>query len=322
MRLNRETFVILTSLAMIACGDSNGTSPGPDSKVTRDAGFEAPNPDSGFVSVDSGTGLDAGASLDAGHERDAGESQDARVDSGCWLPEADGPGAGYSGPEPMAYYTFDEIHRAGSTVIDVVGTADMEANAAVSFDAPGPVGQAMRLDGRESIATSTTAKTDAFSVSLWVRPASWPSLERTMILNQGIGSEPWTGWGVAIRPSGQLAAFVEGGGGPEREYVADAPRCVDIDTWVHLAATMDGSTLRLYANGRFAASVAAPVPAIAFGDLGFVLGWHSYYEDFYFDGDVDEVALWSEVLGTDDIREIYFSGRDGIYFTTPVRGAE
>ncbi|MEO1229718.1 MAG: LamG domain-containing protein [Myxococcota bacterium] len=183
---------------------------------------------------------------------DVGPAPDAEaVDSGvtveCAVPARMGSPAGFAGPQPVLYYTFDDDHRSTRTILNVVGPdLDAAANARVGLGSDGQVGEAAAFDGAQALLTSDPPTSDAFSVALWVRARDWPTDQRRVILNLGNGPAAWQGWGVTLRPSGKVRAFVEGGGGMVNEHVASTQGCIPPGVWVHIAATMDGEHLRLY----------------------------------------------------------------------------
>ncbi len=255
-----------------------------------------------------------------GGPRDGGPRDGGPIDSGCVTPALVGTASGYTGPAPVAYYTFDAIHRAGNDVIDVVGTpydATPNAAALAALGGAGAVGEAAAFDGATALINADPPKTNTFSGAMWVRPTAWPTGQRTVIMNLGNGPGAWQGWGFSMRTNGQIVGFVEGGGSIANEHVAPTASCVEPGAWVHVAVTFDGSALRLYENGVLQSTTPTNLSTVAFGSVGLVLGYHSYFQNAYFDGDVDELAIWDVPLDAADIAEIYFAGRDGTYFVCP-----
>jgi hypothetical protein len=81
-----------------------------------------------------------------------------------------------------------------------------------------------------------------------------------------------------------------------------------LNTWIHLAATFDGSTFRFYTNGVLAATgsgtlgppTSTPLRLGASGDCGAT-----------FAGLLDEVAIYNRALAADEIASIYAAGPNG-----------
>ncbi|MEL6186431.1 MAG: hypothetical protein AAFU79_17555, partial [Myxococcota bacterium] len=91
---------------------------------------------------------------------DVGPAPDAEaVDSGvtveCAVPARMGSPAGFAGPQPVLYYTFDDDHRSTRTILNVVGPdLDAAANARVGLGSDGQVGEAAAFDGAQALLTS------------------------------------------------------------------------------------------------------------------------------------------------------------------------
>ncbi|MCB9169664.1 MAG: hypothetical protein H6594_04845 [Flavobacteriales bacterium] len=85
---------------------------------------------------------------------------------------------------------------------------------------------------------------------------------------------------------------------------------LDLNTWQFLMLTFDGSALTLYKNGMNVASIPASgsitstTTPLYIGDLLF------QFTDFFLDGRVDEVSLWSRTLLPAEITCMYNEGPD------------
>ena len=75
--------------------------------------------------------------------------------------------------------------------------------------------------------------------------------------------------------------------------VADQP--VPLGQWVHVLATYDGSTMRLYMDGRLCASMERG-GRINPTDTHLCLGSYDVQHRAYFDGVLDEVRIWAKAL--------------------------
>ena len=82
-----------------------------------------------------------------------------------------------------------------------------------------------------------------------------------------------------------------------------------LNTWSHLAATYDGTTLRLYVNGSLVGSRAVANPLLtSTGVLRF--GGNSVWGEF-FAGRIDEVRLYNRALAVAEIQaDMAASDRD------------
>jgi concanavalin A-like lectin/glucanase superfamily protein len=115
----------------------------------------------------------------------------------------------------------------------------------------------------------------------------------------------------------KMSAFINLGGWEPRAS-ASVP---ELDTWIHFAATYDGDQLRVYINGVAAGEIVrvgnikGTSNPLEFGRWGEGL----IGDDVgYFEGIIDEVAIFNEALTEDDILE----AMDGLErFRAPVEAA-
>ena len=81
---------------------------------------------------------------------------------------------------------------------------------------------------------------------------------------------------------------------------------VSINTWYHFQAVRNSGTLKLYLNGSEDASGSSGGNFNS--DKGFRVGrWQGSGD--YFDGLIDEVAIWDTALSADDVTSIYNNGK-------------
>lgn len=228
----------------------------------------------------------------------------------------------YTGPPPTLYWTFDNETVSGSTVADVMGVSGQSGTVSTdgaTVGVPGIAGEAVDLDGSNGTVTGDVPHTNTFTVSLWLRTETYPTGDGLIAVNLDNGPGEWEGWIIGARNSERLAFTVEGGGstfseGQANEISAVTSAVVPVSEWIHLAGVMDGGAqeIRIYRDGALQETVTLPYSAINFGNAGLVLGKHSFFDNRYFDGQIDELAIFNDViLSADDIRDIYLVGRDG-----------
>jgi hypothetical protein len=97
--------------------------------------------------------------------------------------------------------------------------------------------------------------------------------------------------------SNRPAAFFVSGG--VEQYVA-GPSALPVNAWSHLAATYDGSMLRLYVNGTEVASQSA-TGTIATSSQALRIGGTSVWKE-YFVGQIDEVRIYNRPLTRTEIQ--------------------
>ncbi len=150
--------------------------------------------------------------------------------------------------------------------------------------------------------------TQQFSVTAYVQPGT---LDQQVILYHGRGGSTRASWFLAVQgdlpyPNLPLypGSFVFGvRASSDPAYTALTAKAV-AGRWVHLAATYDGATLKLYVDGILQSSVAAPLPYDSAenlyigGDPGVVSG-RSWYA-----GLLDDVYIFSQALTAEEIKAV------------------
>ncbi len=83
------------------------------------------------------------------------------------------------------------------------------------------------------------------------------------------------------------------------------------DRWYHVAATYNGSSMNLYVNGILEGTKAAPM-LIEQNITNLFVGYDSGYG--YFNGTIDEVAIWNRSLSKEEIDNLYSIGGAKYYW--------
>jgi hypothetical protein len=144
-----------------------------------------------------------------------------------------------------------------------------------------------------------------FSVAAYVNAAG---LGQQNVLIHGLGCSTWASWflGVqggepdaALSPGNFVFATRSSGGTAYTGAVAPAV----VNEWAHLAATYDGSTLKLYLNGEEQNSVAAPLPFDSAESL-YIGGDPGCGGRSWFTGLVDEVYIFNQPMTTNQVRQL------------------
>jgi len=77
-----------------------------------------------------------------------------------------------------------------------------------------------------------------------------------------------------------------------------------VNEWIHVAWSNDASNYKFYKNGNLIGTETAPNSFNALNNLGYEIG----RVDNYFNGQIDEVAIWSSTLSSTAIITLYNSG--------------
>jgi hypothetical protein len=194
-----------------------------------------------------------------------------------------------AGPTPVAAYSFDE--GGGSSVADASGRGNVGSVVDAAWTTAGKFGGALSFNGSSSMVSvpdsSSLDLTSGMTLEAWVNPSFLGSGWRTAVLKEQPGELVYALY--ANSDSGQPAAnvfvgsdtFVQGGGIP-------------LNAWSFLAATYDGTTLRLYVNGSQVASQTIGGSILTSGGALRIGGNNIWGE--WFQGRIDNVRVYNRAL--------------------------
>jgi hypothetical protein len=196
----------------------------------------------------------------------------------------------------VAAYGFDET--SGTTVSDASGSGNPGVVSGATRTTAGRAGGALTFDGINDWVTVADAAsldlTTGMTMEAWVYPTLLSGSWRTVMLK-----EQSTGMAYALyagedagRPSGH--AFTSG------EFDTRGTGALPLNTWSHLAATYDGTTLRLFVNGAQVSSRAVG-GAMRVTAQALRIGGNAVWNE-WFQGRIDEVRVYNRALTAPDIQ--------------------
>jgi hypothetical protein len=157
---------------------------------------------------------------------------------------------------------------------------------------------ALRFDGDDYVLVPDTAslRPQRVTVEAWVRADRSPGAYRYVVAKGGDGCFSGS-FGLYTASNGGMAFYVYDGKTWFRSPMY-GPQLYD-GGWHHVAGTYDGKRVRLYVDGRqvgdgtkFDGTIAYDLPA-----QNLFIGAYRGACDLTFQGDIDEVRVWSRVLG-------------------------
>lgn len=159
------------------------------------------------------------------------------------------------------------------------------------------VGEALSFNGGIVVADDSESLdlTTEMSIELWVHPTSYEFWNLVVLKASG---NTWdSGYGLYLYTgSGELSFFPAGFNSQLRTGYN-----VPLNQWTHVAATYDGSMIRVYANGTEVGNKALSLP-IPTNDFRLGIGSDPGFRPFKFTGKVDEVRIWSKALTVEEIQ--------------------
>src|SRR4051812_46323335 len=184
---------------------------------------------------------------------------------------------------------------SGSVQLGVAGALSGDTDTAANFDGTG-----------SSVAVPDAAALDlgdSFSVDAWVKRFAPGGSE-----NQAIASKQSGSWGLMFNPANQLVLRKSNTG----DVVASTVTLTDTTAWHHVAATKSGTSVHLYIDGRDVTGTPAS-RTMADNTLPLAIGKSS--DAAYFDGGIDEVAVYRGALSAATVKAHYDTGHPAA--TTP-----
>ncbi len=223
---------------------------------------------------------------------------------------------------PLAYWSFDETtgdlaEDSGPDGFDgtYTGGVSLGEEPAVAGG-----GSSVRVDGESghvfvagagTPAATALAPADGVSVELWFRPARLPG---STDVDQ-LARWRWYGWSIRVS-GGRISADVWEDAAPgrtkvdPRQVIVTGPR-LGAGGWHHVVLTQDAAEVRLYLDGVQVAGEAsvgplfAPVVDPKLDDAGtgggVAFGRDADTDGQYFDGWLDEVAVYPLALSAEEI---------------------
>jgi glucose/arabinose dehydrogenase/fibronectin type 3 domain-containing protein len=198
-------------------------------------------------------------------------------------------------PGLVGAWSFNE--GIGTTAADASGNGNTGTVNAATWTTQGRFDGALSFDGLSSTVRVPNAAslnfTSAMTVSAWIRPAATQNDWKTVLQRQ---NDAW--FLNASTSAGPLRPGFGGTFGSSTDYVA-GPTASPVGAWTHLAATYDGSTIRLFVNGTQVASRAESGAIQSVTNPLWIGGNQPYGE--YFNGLIDEVRVYNRALPQSEI---------------------
>ena len=195
----------------------------------------------------------------------------------------------------VALYTLD---YDGS---DASGNHDGTPDSAVEFGVAGVTNYGARFSSNTTgiVNTSLQLNSTAHSISLWIKPAAVVSGRwNTIFLSRFLG-HPSGFLGKRFDQSTSFHYRTESG---NELYFTLA----SADTWYHIVVTRDSGGVDIYVDGSFVTSNSDSMgteSSSAYEKTA--IGSNPLYTGEYFDGDIDQVRIFSKALSSSEVSTLY-----------------
>ncbi|MFT4547067.1 MAG: hypothetical protein ACI9UA_001409 [Pseudoalteromonas tetraodonis] len=216
--------------------------------------------------------------------------------------------------ELVAHWPLDDSAE------DLVGNHDGAVSGGVVFGAEGAAahtGSAAEFNGSSSTITvphSTDLNPASFTLALWANADSTSGFASAVTSRDDTGASVH-GYIIYNDSQGRWNFWSGGGGSPGSWPQLPGP-AVQVGSWTHLAISYEEATqtMRFYVNGTQANSATAPNLYSPNGPQAEPFNIGSGADNggsFYFDGLIDDVALWDEALTVAEIQDVMDKGVPG-----------
>jgi hypothetical protein len=206
---------------------------------------------------------------------------------------------------PLAYFRFESPSGAS-----VVGTATFKATGGYSTETGAPIGvagnRALIFDGKDGYVDTTAVggmRTKA-SMMAWVELAVAPSGVGHIDYVEG-ESQSGNDLDIQFESDNRLHFYTAAG-----SNLSFSPTATTlVNKWHMIVATMDISTgaRAIYWDGKVVATDSGGGNANKTSE--FSVGESKVFTGRFFDGGIDEVALWNRALSANEVASMYASTR-------------
>ena len=195
----------------------------------------------------------------------------------------------------VAAYSFDE--GSGALLGDGSSNANTGTIANGAWTTSGRFGNALTFNGTSTMVTvpdsASLDLTNAMTLEAWVYPTALSDW-RTVIMKENATSHVYLMYASDNAP--YPAAYVRTNG---TEQSAPGTNPLPLNAWSHLAATYNGSVLRIYVNGTQVASTTV-TGSIDTSTQPLQIGGNSVWGE-YFAGRIDELRIYNRALSASEI---------------------
>jgi len=202
----------------------------------------------------------------------------------------------------QAFWKFEE---ASGTIYDETANNNDGTYNGNLYQQTGKVGYALGFDGMDDYVNCGTDPSlniaDAITIAAWVKTPGVS--ESSFFVVKEIGSVVGDyRWGLYFSGSGTISLYIMNSSGTDKFVVST--NTFDDDEWHYVVGTFDGRYLKFYSDGILETTTDwGSVQTIQTGGTLHLGAWKGYSR--YFNGSIDEVAIWDKALAADEIASLY-----------------
>lgn len=229
----------------------------------------------------------------------------------------------------VGHWTFDGKNITSGRIDDASGNANHGNTSGIAtstFYTRGVIGQAGNFDGtNDYVAMANSASwdfgTSDFAISLWVKPTSFSGYNGLVSGSYHNGAACSNGWSLYTNTTGVVRLSTN----CAVSDLVTSVSAMTLNAWNHVLIVRNGTGstgLNIYINGVAGSSPASGNVAINTAGSGIVLG--RYYaatlSQHYFDGQMDDVRVYSRALSQAEITRLYTMGSPSLISKSLIGG--
>ena len=210
--------------------------------------------------------------------------------------------------ELVGHWTFDE--GSGVVAADTSGYANDASLMVGDPDwRPGVFGQAIGFPTDQHLLLASDAPqlqfSNALSIALWIRPEE----QATQYVVRKARYKEVDGFELGLSSSAGtvFVRFNQDSTGNTYKVRSSSPYPIDGITWMHVVATFDGASIRIYIDGALETMQSAPDLVIGPNALPLAIGAQ---DDGYrpYRGSIDDLFLFDHALTSSDVQSLMATG--------------
>ena len=255
-----------------------------------------------WTSGNDGVSKQLDANIDEIRVWDYAKSQDAIAENRFL-------GVSLSDSNLVSYYNFDNMvdgeieDLMGKSSMTLVNASELEKhNAYLTFD-----GNADYFEIADASDGAIDFGDESFTIQAWIYLAPGSENTTRMIATKKIGGAAgYKGWTLRVNSSNKLQFNFDAQNGGKIDISGWSKAIVNTGRWYHVAVTMDWENRKVatYVNGIQAESKNLGTNKNMSNHVPMRIGAYSvdqYAGSTYFEGSVDDVAVWTRALSADEI---------------------
>jgi hypothetical protein len=214
---------------------------------------------------------------------------------------------------PQVTIESNTLSQSGLSTYDGISVREIIAGSLNSKPFAGS-GNAIHFDGTNdyiSINNSNELSPAQITIEAWIKADSWKTnhYEGTILATEQDASGNYYGYVLRCGANGTLDFVI---GNTNTWLGATTAAIMSANTWHHLAATFDGTTMKVYIDGVERASSSPSGAALNYyGNEVLTIGDAPKYTGRYFHGTMDDIRIWNVARSQTNIQEDMYQTLSG-----------